>query len=92
MRPCSATPSVTRRLVKNPDDDFAQMEGVITKDTWPAFAPELPSDMIYNMVYGNEPAEGNQRIFVLRGIANGFEVQLTFKNSGGKWRLVKMIT
>ena len=76
----------------DPDDDFAQMEGVITKDTWPAFAPELPSDMIYNMVYGNEPAEGNQRIFVLRGIANGFEVQLTFKNSGGKWRLVKMIT
>lgn len=76
----------------DPDDDFAQMEGVITKETWPAFAPELPSDMIYNMVYGPEAVEGNQRIFVIRGIANGFEVELTFKNSGGKWRLVKMVT
>lgn len=76
----------------DPDDDFAQMQGVITPDTWPAFAPELPTDMIYNIIYGNESSEGNQKIFVIRGIANGFEVELTFKLSGGKWRLVKMVT
>jgi hypothetical protein len=35
----------------DPDDDFSQMEGVITPDTWEAFAPELPSGMIYNIVY-----------------------------------------
>ena len=26
----------------DPDDDFARMEGVISPDTWEAFAPELP--------------------------------------------------
>lgn len=76
----------------DPDDDFAQMEGVITPDTWPAFAPELPTDMIYNIIYGSEPTESNQKIFVIRGIANGFEVELTFKHAGGKWRLTKIIT
>lgn len=76
----------------DPDDDFAQMQGVITPETWPAFAPELPTDMIYNIIYGNERSEGNQKVFVIRGIANGFEVELTFKLSGGKWRLMKMVT
>lgn len=76
----------------DPDDDFAQMEGVITKDTWPAFAPELPSGMIYNVVYGQQQDHSNQKIFVIRGIANGFEVELTFRLSDGRWRLVKMIT
>jgi hypothetical protein len=76
----------------DPDDDFAQMEGVITKDTWPAFAPELPSDMIYNIIYGDQTAAGDKRVFVIRGIANGFEVELTFKQSGEHWRLTKLVT
>lgn len=76
----------------DPDDDFAQMEGVITPDTWEAFAPELPSGMIYNIVYGNDHQETGRKIFVLRGIANGMEVELTFKHEGGKWKLTKMVT
>ena len=79
-------------VAPDPDDDFSQIEGVITKDTWPAFAPELPSGMIYNIIYGNETAHGSQKIFVIRGIANGYEVELTFKHSDGKWLLMKMIT
>lgn len=76
----------------DPDDDFSQLEGVITKDTWPAFAPELPSGMIYNIIYGDTQRQSSQKIFVIRGIANGFEVELTFKLVDGKWRLTKMIT
>jgi hypothetical protein len=76
----------------DPDDDFAQMEGVITPDTWEAFAPELPSGMIFNIVYGEPQKETGRRIFVLRGIANGMELELTFKHEGGKWRLEKMTT
>ena len=71
----------------DPDDDFAQMEGVITPDTWEAFAPELPSGMIFNIVYGEPQKETGRKIFVLRGIANGLELELTFKHEGGKWRL-----
>lgn len=76
----------------DPDDDFAQMEGVITPDTWKAFAPELPSGMIFNIVYGEPQKETGRKIFVLRGIANGLELELTFKHERGKWRLEKMTT
>lgn len=76
----------------DPDDDFGQMEGVITPDTWEAFAPDLPSGMIYNIVYGEPQKETGRKVFVLRGIANGMEMELTFKHEGNKWKLEKMTT
>lgn len=76
----------------DPDDDFAQMEGVITADTWPAFAPELPEKMIYNIYYGEPKRPGDLKIFVMRGIANGLELEMTFKHTDGKWVLTKLTT
>lgn len=76
----------------DPDDDFSQMEGVITPDTWPAFAPELPSEMIYNIVYGEPVPSDTQKIFMLRGIANGEELEMVFRRQSGRWRLVKLTT
>ena len=74
----------------DPDDDFSQMEGLITPETWPAFAPELPNNMIYNIIYGEDSKPGLQRIFVIRGIANGLEMELTFKRKKSKWMLTKL--
>ena len=74
----------------DPDDDFSQMEGLITPETWPAFAPELPNNMIYNIIYGEDSKPGLQRIFVIRGIANGLEMELTFKRKKSKWILTKI--
>lgn len=79
----------------DPDDDLATIEGVITRDTWPAFAPDLPSDMMYTISYTSEnatmsPADIGTKIFVFRGISNGFEVELSFKRVGGRWLLMKM--
>lgn len=71
----------------DPDDDFSTMTGEIAPETWPAFAPELPSGFIYNIMYGQKYREGNQKIFVMRGIANGMEMQLTFKRIDGDWKL-----
>ena len=76
----------------DPDDDFATMEGVITPDTWEAFAPQLPKKMIYNIIYGEPRKEGNSKLFVLRGIANGMELEMTFQRSNGNWRLTKLST
>ena len=76
----------------DPDDDFNMMEGVITPDTWEAFAPKLPSKSIYNIVYGKPEEEGNTKIFLLRGVANGLEMELRFKKTAGKWLLMKMST
>ena len=75
----------------DPDDDFAQMEGILTPDTWPAFAPELPDRMIYNIVYGKPLADSDQKIFVMRGIANGMEVEMTIRREEGQWKLVKLV-
>ena len=74
----------------DPDDDFSTMTGDIEPETWPAFAPKLPSSMIYNIIYGQKFNESNQKIFVIRGIANGLETELTFKRIGGKWMLTKL--
>lgn len=76
----------------DPDDDFNLMEGIITPDTWEAFAPELPKKMIYNIIYGQPKHEGNSKIFVMRGIANGLELEMTFLRSNGHWKLVKLTT
>lgn len=74
----------------DPDDDFSTMSGDIEPETWPAFAPQLPHGMIYNIIYGQKYAESNQKIFVIRGIANGMETVLTFKRVHGKWILTKL--
>lgn len=74
----------------DPDDDFAKMEGILTPDTWPAFAPELPDKMIYNIVYGPRKPRTDRIIFMLRGIANGLETELTFRRHGDQWRLAMM--
>ena len=76
----------------DPDDDFNVMEGVITPDTWEAFAPQLPGKVLYNIVYGKPETKGNKKIFLMRGVSNGLEVELRFKKVGGKWLLMKMTT
>lgn len=75
----------------NPDDDFSNMSGILAPEQWPSFAPELPRNMIYNILYGQKYAESNQKIFVIRGIANGLETELTFRKKGGQWKLMKII-
>ena len=76
----------------DPDDDFNVMEGVITPDTWEAFAPQLPEKVLYNIVYGKPEAKDNKKIFLMRGVSNGLEVELRFKKVGSKWLLMKMTT
>lgn len=74
----------------DPDDDFSTMTGDIEPETWPAFAPKLPHTMIYNIIYGQKYSESTQKIFVIRGIANGLETMLTFRRVEGKWMLMKL--
>ncbi len=76
----------------DPDDDFSLMEGVITPETWEAFAPKLPSKSIYNVIYGKPEVEGNTKLFLFRGVSNGLEMELRFKKVGGRWLLMKMTT
>ena len=74
----------------DPDDDFSSITGSITRETSPSFKPGLiPSGQIYNILYGQKYTESNQKLFVIRGIANGMETEMIFKRINGKWKLVK---
>lgn len=74
----------------DPDNDFSSTSGTLLPEQWPSFAPELPREMIYNIIYGQKYTESEQKIFVIRGIANGLETELTFKRRGGNWMLTKL--
>lgn len=74
----------------NPDDDFSNIEGQITADQWPMFKPAIiPSGTLYNIVYGQKPFSGTQRILMVRGIANGLEIEMVFSPKHGQWKLMK---
>lgn len=77
----------------DPDDDFSTMTGEVMPEQWPMFAPWLPSGTIYNIVYGAQayPAT-NFRVFMLRGIANGMQMEMQFVKIAGKWKLKKINT
>lgn len=77
----------------DPDDDFSTMTGEVLPEQWPMFAPWLPSGTIYNIVYGAQPYPvTNFRVFMLRGIANGMQMEMQFVKVAGKWRLKKINT
>lgn len=74
----------------DPDDDFSTIDGVIVPQQWPDFKPGLiPRGVIYNVWYGQQSVASNQKIFVIRGIANGLEMEMRFKKMGGRWKLTK---
>ena len=74
----------------DPNDDFAQISGVMMPQQWPDFKPGLiPSGTLYNIIYGQKYTDAGRRLFVIRGIANGLEIELSFRKVGGQWKLVK---
>lgn len=75
----------------DPDDDFSTIDGMITPDFWEAFRPDLPQHILYNIVYAHQDPAALQKVFLLRGIANGLEVEMTFRFRG-RWRLTKLNT
>lgn len=75
----------------DPDDDFSRVEGVIMPEQVSMFAPELPQGDIYNLIYGETTLRGEDRTLVIRGIANGFEIVLTFCKMETGYMLVKLV-
>lgn len=79
---------------KGPDpyDDSADLVGEITPEEWEDVRPEeLPSGLIYNIIYGQKYEHSNQKILLLRGISNGQEMEMTFRREGGEWKLKKLV-
>ena len=74
----------------DPDDDFGTITGSIVPEQWSAFKPSIiPKGNIYNIVYGQKHKRGNQKIFVVRGIATDLENIMVFRRLKSEWKLVK---
>lgn len=75
------------------NDDFSEISGVMMPQQWPDFKPTLiPRNKIYNIIYGQRYTEANRKLFVIRGISNSLEIELTFRKMHGHWKLVKFNT
>lgn len=57
---------------------------------WSNFLPEVPGDLVYNILYGQKYEGGSTKILTFKGLSNGLETGLIFKQSAGTWRLVKI--
>lgn len=70
------------------DNHYRKIEGVIDRDQWSAFRPELPANDIFATDYGL-PLTGNVRVVSVRGNSNGMSSMLKFRKRQGAWQLVK---
>lgn len=81
-----------KTVIPDPEDDFTMLEGEFYPEQWEDFKPEvLPQGFIYNIQYGQPCKGGSRKIFVIRGISNSLEIEMTFLLKGGEWRLIKLI-
>lgn len=75
-------------VTTDPDDDFHVIEGTLSLEQWEAFKPQLPSGTLTNVRYGQTYRNPDEMVMVKRGIANGLMDVLSFKKTGGDWKLV----
>ncbi|MBQ7424276.1 MAG: DUF4348 domain-containing protein [Prevotella sp.] len=76
----------------DPDDDFAELHGDIMPEQWDVIGPtDLPSGTIYNINYGQTYKQSGYKVFLLRGIANGEELEMTFQRKDGQWMLTRLV-
>lgn len=75
----------------NPDNSLENIDGIITAEQWPVFAPQLPRDVLYNIVYGNFRPSGQQRVFLICNVASEYGSELTFAHQSSGWKLRKIV-
>ena len=67
--------------------------GMMVPEQWPAFKPSLiPRGIIYNINYGQTCTEVNEKVLLIRGVANGLEAELVFHKKNGVWKLIKFMS
>lgn len=77
-------------VTSDPDDDFSILETSLDINQWFAFKPELPSERLSNINYGQRNDDNSTtKILALKGIGNGFSNILYFRRKAGEWELYK---
>ena len=68
-------------------DEEESVEGFIDADQWFEFAPELPTDQLTNILYGQTYNNPNRLIMQIRGMGNGLQNLLVFQLQHNRWIL-----
>ena len=77
-------------VAPDPDDEFQILETTIQKSQWFTFQPQLPTEFLTNVNYGQRLDKNSRtRVIELRGFGNGFSNTLYFRCRNGEWKLTK---
>lgn len=72
------------------DEEFTEVTGSISPEQWPAFKPDLiPSGVVYFVNYGQQNTSETHKVFIVRGVANGLNIEMDFQRKDGQWKLLK---
>ncbi len=87
---CQRVRTPLKFFTADPDDDFSVLETTLDLNQWLAFKPELPSNKLTNINYGQENRDNSPtKILALKGIGNSFSNILYFQRRNGEWELYK---
>jgi hypothetical protein len=71
-------------------DETAIVNTQIPASEWMGFLPEVPGDVVYNILYGQEYSDASSKILIFKGLSNGLETQLVFTHYRSNWHLTKV--
>lgn len=66
------------------------LEGLLDREQWIDYSPELPLDTITNIIYGNKKIDSNNRVVLVYSPSGGMGCVVTFEKSHGSWMLKKL--
>lgn len=72
-------------------EETSKVNTTIPASEWSTFLPEVPGNIIYNILYGQKYDKSKKKILVFRGLSNGVETQLEFRQRGNDWRLERVV-
>lgn len=77
-------------VTPDPDDEFQILETTIQKSQWFAFQPNLPTEHLTNINFGQRLNKNSRtRVIEMRGLGNGFSNTLYFRCRNGEWKLTR---
>lgn len=69
------------------ESGYAPISGTIDADQWFEFQPDMPTDVLVNINYGQRYQHPSRIHMEMRGINNGMQCLFSFQRDGDHWRL-----
>lgn len=73
--------------MEDPDNEMEVIEGIIERDQWPMFRPEIPDSAFIHFDFGQTYPNPDRRYFLQCGFSNSMLNSFTFRREGERWML-----